>query len=596
MTSLTAAEMTPSIYGESTYPSHLDDTDSFIGGFEQRYPPPSPDYQVAGFPDVHERLDDLARTPTTPRTVSPSHYAPSGWSTPRPSKASSARSSRQGSYPVPELTAEERAQRRAMRKTGHSPEYHLPPQLTKAELRRRAWQERQTFEAERDRLLQLLPFNDGEDPAADPLDRLSIKDVPILNQLSDLHFGTSIRATRDAGLYYLQLSLRLDKRQPDRAHMLALLLEAQDPEGALYWRQIAVRHAPDDPDYLSHLGNAYRSIGNVDSAAHAFGELTLRFRDTPFEALGWYKLARLFEDGKTPEERADAHAAFVTAYECLERLAQVPLVERRAGPWEILGQVEDATLFGLGLFGEPVQHLPRLFATGARISAAGSGLAPSPPLSPISLHFSPHSTGVRAPPGPESASEALPKRSSWSPPATAFPSPPPDNAIPTAPSSVSRGPGTAAPHRLGARQPDSSIEQISRRASSLARSAQPPGRRQKVDPVVSRTLDTVVKGLHAMSRSQNVDSLTASTHELADQVETAFQRMYEAQTQEAQHHEELFRVLEQVHRELTMLPDRVAASAKLSASRPPGVEPLVPYLNPVDRALRRVEQARLLSV
>lgn len=65
-----------------------------------------------------------------------------------------------------------------------------------------------------------------------------------------------------------------------------------------------------------------------------------------------------------------------------------------------------------------------------------------------------------------------------------------------------------------------------------------------------------------MSRSQNVDSLTASTHELADQVETAFQRMYEAQTQEAQHHEELFRVLEQVHRELTMLPDRVAASAK----------------------------------
>lgn len=58
-------------------------------------------------------------------------------------------------------------------------------------------------------MLQLLPFNDGEDPAADPLDRLSIKDVPILNQLSDLHFGTSIRATRDAGLYYLQLSLRL---------------------------------------------------------------------------------------------------------------------------------------------------------------------------------------------------------------------------------------------------------------------------------------------------------------------------------------------------------------------------------------------------
>lgn len=65
-----------------------------------------------------------------------------------------------------------------------------------------------------------------------------------------------------------------------------------------------------------------------------------------------------------------------------------------------------------------------------------------------------------------------------------------------------------------------------------------------------------------MSRSQNVTSLTASTHELADQVEMAFQRMYESQTQEAQHPEELFRVLEQVHRELTTLPDRVDASAK----------------------------------
>ena len=65
-----------------------------------------------------------------------------------------------------------------------------------------------------------------------------------------------------------------------------------------------------------------------------------------------------------------------------------------------------------------------------------------------------------------------------------------------------------------------------------------------------------------MSGSQNVTSLTASNHELAAEVETAFQRMYEAQTQEAQHHEELFRVLEQVHRELTTLPDRVAASSK----------------------------------
>ena len=109
-------------------------------------------------------------------------------------------------------------------------------------------------------MLQLLPANDSDDPATDPFEHLSIRDVPVLNQLSDLHFGTSIRATRDAGLYYLQLSLRLgafpmagyclswgslsnmitlpttDERQPARAHMLALLLQASQPEEALYWQ------------------------------------------------------------------------------------------------------------------------------------------------------------------------------------------------------------------------------------------------------------------------------------------------------------------------------------------------------------------------
>lgn len=149
-TSYAAAEVSPSVYGESTlpdawetHPSRFGYPDGYTGGFEQQYPPPSPGYQLTDLPDINERRDHLPRTPSTPRTVSPSHYAPSGWSTPRPSKASSARSSRPGSYPVPELTAEERAQRRAMRKAGLSPEHHLPPQSTKAGLRRQAWQERQ---------------------------------------------------------------------------------------------------------------------------------------------------------------------------------------------------------------------------------------------------------------------------------------------------------------------------------------------------------------------------------------------------------------------------------------------------------------------
>lgn len=159
-TSLAAAELSPSVYGESTvadawetpipsHPSRVDDPDGYTASFEQRYSPPSPDDQLTDLPAVPNQRDHLPRTPTTPRTVSPSHYAPSGWSPPRPSKASPARSSRQGSYPVPELTAEERAQRRTMRKAGLSPEHHLPPQSTKAGLRRQAWQERQVVSDDR---------------------------------------------------------------------------------------------------------------------------------------------------------------------------------------------------------------------------------------------------------------------------------------------------------------------------------------------------------------------------------------------------------------------------------------------------------------
>lgn len=124
----------------------------------------------------------------------------------------------------------------------------------------------------------------------------------------------------------------------------------------------AVRHAPDAPEYLLRLGNAYRAVDSIDFAAHAFGELTQRFRDTPYKALGWYKLARLFQDHSgLPEERADAHQSFAAAYECLQRLSQLLPHHRDEGPWSTLGQVEEGTLFGLALFGEELRHLPRLF-------------------------------------------------------------------------------------------------------------------------------------------------------------------------------------------------------------------------------------------
>ncbi|GAA5992125.1 hypothetical protein JCM10908_001778 [Rhodotorula pacifica] len=584
-----------------------------LDGFEQRYPPPSPAYRsteptLSSNPPKHA-LPDLAEwnTPAPPgrRGVGSFPQPPTDFdSPPWSSKARVKRPPRQGAFPVPELTAAERATRRALRKDGRSPEHHLPHEATKAGRRKQAWMERQAFEAERDRLLGLLSSSDDyADRSADPVHQLGVEDVPTLNQLSELHLGTSIQATQEAGLYYLQLSLRLDEAQPREAHKLALLIEERDIEEAIYWHQAAVRHAPDDPDYLLHLSNAYRTVGNVDSAAHAFGELSQRFRNTPYEAIAWYKLARLFEDCEAPDERAEAHQSFRAYYECLERLSQIALSERPAGPWSTLGQVEEGTLFGLGLFGDTgLQHLPRLFSTEiwsdglppekaysaySVVTSPSFGRSPSRPSSPMSP--------LAPPPGLSSprfaaAVTTLTSSSPNDPPPMSMLSEPDRSASGTIrrATRIESQPGDAPRLSSSSGAPPLSSTPLERRSK--------PTRRTKVDPLIARTLDTVLKGLQTMSRAQDAASLAASTQHLAEQVESAFLRMSEAKERETDRHEELFRLLDQVHRDLTRLPDRVISSAKLRASRPPGIQPILPSPDPVESALRRVEQARLLSV
>ncbi|GAA5869284.1 hypothetical protein JCM3774_004193 [Rhodotorula dairenensis] len=574
--------------------------------FEQRYPPPSPLQPLEALTPIGEVLHASAPStlagPTAASSQIPQQAPPESKSR-RPFETGSSRPSRLGAYPMPELTAEERAARRALRKSGRSPEHHLPLHATKAELRKQAWLERQAFEAERDRLLRLLSSNEHAEPADNPLEQLQTQDIPVLNRLSELHFGTTIPATHEAGLYYLQLSLRLDEAQPEKAHKLALLLEERDLEEAVHWHQAAVRHAPDDPEYLLYLSNAYRTIGNVDSAAHAFGELTQRFRNTPYEALGWYKLARLFEDHTgTPEELSEAHQSFAAAYECLEWLSQVPPQDRQEGPWSTLGQVEEGTLFGLALFGEELRHLPRLFpseiSVGSGRHVTEGGDATTWPEAPSTLFDSPDRLD-----SPGSAPDHRIALSS----VPSFPPPSPVPSSASLPAAASPAQRTHKPTRLcsvSVSEPSSPDRTLlhPRRHRPLRTNGPPleskpagPRTRRKVDPVVSRTLDTAVKGLRLMSHSQDAADLAASTRELADQVETTFGRLYEARRREAAGHDELFRALEQVHRELVTLPDRVASSPKLSASRPPGVEPISPSLDPVESALRRVERARLLS-
>lgn len=211
-------------------------TDSGGVDFERRFPPPSSVHSPSMYsedaaPDsaIPPPRDDRREWTIDSKTAftDPPVFPRGGAAAKRPR--------RQGPFPAPVLSSEERAARRALRKTGRSPEHHLPLHATKAEQRKRAWLERQAvrrqpwplpfarapadfdrlqFEEERERLLRMLSTNGRDDLSGDALEYLEVADVPVLNALSALHLRTSIPAAREAGLYYLQFSLGLGMSFP----------------------------------------------------------------------------------------------------------------------------------------------------------------------------------------------------------------------------------------------------------------------------------------------------------------------------------------------------------------------------------------------
>lgn len=103
--------------------------------------PPLPDATLPSFtPDIATPAPSSASFPSpTPTEVSSRSTPPTPPSTTR----RFVKPLRPGPFPVPVLTEEERAARRAFRKTGRSKEYDLPCERTKMNMRRRAWDEMQ---------------------------------------------------------------------------------------------------------------------------------------------------------------------------------------------------------------------------------------------------------------------------------------------------------------------------------------------------------------------------------------------------------------------------------------------------------------------
>lgn len=103
--------------------------------------PPLPDATSPSFmPDIATPAPSSASFPSpTPSEVSSRSTPPTPPSTTR----RFVKPLRPGPFPVPILTEEERAARRAFRRTGRSKEYDLPCEMTKMNMRRRAWDEMQ---------------------------------------------------------------------------------------------------------------------------------------------------------------------------------------------------------------------------------------------------------------------------------------------------------------------------------------------------------------------------------------------------------------------------------------------------------------------
>ncbi|GAA5900426.1 hypothetical protein JCM8208_005358 [Rhodotorula glutinis] len=472
-----------------------------------------------------------------------------------------------GPFPVPQLSEEEKLERRELRRTGRDAEWDLPVSETKSGRRKAAWDEMQAFEKERARLFKLL---------GDPL---TARDVPVLNALAGLYLDSTNSAVRAQAIQLLQNSLQLDEMQPDTARLLALQLEDVDVEEALSWHRFAVEQGPESPERHLSLGHCLLRAGDPGEASHVFLTIARSFTDEPYEAIALYELGRLYQQHGAggPAERTNAIEAFEGALACLTRLRLESPETRLGERWDELELVERAVLRGL-------QEVREGQRSASESPFASKHATPRGPLSPVV------STKARLPPRPQQPAAphlAMPPSSAASPPA-------PPSSPPTSPRQHRQPVGI-----VDVDPPSRSPTQLNE-AVPAAMPVRPPRRcRRKADPETARTLDTIMSSLSRLSRTSPAADLAHSTRALAEQVERTYVGLKNASGEEAAQQDELVMSLGEVQRALGALPDKLVSQAKLIAARPSGA-PLPPPTavehDPLEKAMRKVERARAFVV
>ncbi|GAA5958410.1 hypothetical protein JCM21900_002185 [Sporobolomyces salmonicolor] len=269
------------------------------------------------------------------------------FSSPPPRPGQPLKPYRRGPFPVPELTEAEKEERRRKRKLGISPEIDAAPGESKAELRRRAWEEWLLFDQEKQRLVAQLSHE------------ASPNDAQVYNALAKLHLRAPIPSAREFAEQLLVQSLQIDEGQPEIASLLARCIEGRDPKEAIRCR-IALRHDPHSPDHHLNLATALQRASSPNSAADAYAGLARGFVDSPWEPIALFRLGQLAEDLHGLNDRLRAADAFEKALESLKRLSLLAPSLAKPGPWEALDELERVLLDALDrLRAAPNEHTSR---------------------------------------------------------------------------------------------------------------------------------------------------------------------------------------------------------------------------------------------
>ncbi|GAA5950667.1 hypothetical protein JCM10213_006850 [Rhodosporidiobolus nylandii] len=500
---------------------------------------------------------------------------------------------RRGPFPVPQLSEEEKEERRRLRKLGRSPEFELDLSETKAELRKRAWKEQQAFEKQKNHLLGLL----GEQP--------SRADVPVYNALARLHLATTVPASRALAQQYLLSSLAMDEAQPDMAHLLALELEHRDLQEAVHWHRIALRYGAEQPEYHLYLASALTRAGDVDSALDVYAGLSHGFLETPYEALALFHLGRLHHDYGRPEERASVDEAYHAALETLQRLRLMDPALRRGDRWDKLDELEQVVLASLAELEEekrgeksPVKESASngVFSPATARRPPSSLRPTSPPLHGFRSPSAPPAVGPKSALRNGSGSASSPKRSSFrggqrSAADSALPArqPLPDPRLYYDGHEAVLRPGGS----VGYIPPEPVRPEQGRRSRAVSASRHGAGQHHRASSrTSSRTLEVIIYSLRTMADSDGPEQLYRSTRQLAEEVEETYETIKHLGQSDREKERELVGSLDELKTELEALPERLVSAAKLMSARPHGIAVPPPTQDPLRAAREKLEKAR----